>query len=166
MNKINKNLFELGIIIVLAILASSTVLAQEENFDEAVSIIELKIPCSQLTDEQFELLGDYYMEQMHPGELHEIMDDRIGGEGSAQLRNVHIAMGRSFYCADNNAMPMSMMHMMMGRNNINYGMMGNYPNYPSYNNSYSSFSATSILINILIIILIIIAIIGITKLLK
>ncbi len=162
MNKINENLVDLSIIMAILVISSGIVSAHERNFDEATSIIESKTPCSQLTDEQFELIGDYYMEQMHPGELHEIMDQRMGGEGSIQLRNVHIAMGKSFYCADNSAMPMSMMNMMMGRNNMNYGMMGNYPNY----NSYSNLSVTSVLINIFLIILIIIAIIGIIKLLK
>ena len=155
MNKIKNNLFELVIIVISIILASSIALAQEDNFDEAKSIINSKIPCSQLTDEQFELIGDYYMEQMHPGELHEIMDERMGGEGSVQLKNIHIAMGKSFYCADNTMMSGPMMNMMMGRNNINYGMMIKFPNY-NYNNY---FSPTSILINILLIVLIIIIII-------
>ncbi len=139
------------------ILFSGLVLAQEHSFDEAKAVIESKISCSQLTDGHFELLGDYFMEQMHPGELHEVMDERMGGEGSVQLRNVHIAMGKSFYCADNSMMTMPMMSMMMGRSG---GMMGNY------HYSYSNFNLTFLLLNILLVVLITAGIVWITKLLK
>ena len=54
----------------------------EEIFAQAEEIIKQRIPCSELTEGQMENLGDYFMEQMHPGELHEIMDERMGGEGS------------------------------------------------------------------------------------
>lgn len=155
--KVRTNKTLSGIVVVAAILFSSAVLAQEHDFEEAKSIIESKITCSQLTNEQFEQLGDYFMEQMHPGELHEIMDERMGGEGSAQLRNVHISMGRSFYCADNRMMSAPMMNMMMGRG----GMMGSYPYTP-----YNSFSLTSVSTNILLIALVIVVIILTAKLVK
>ena len=109
----------------------------EETFVLAEEIIKQKIPCENLTEEQLEVLGDYYMEQMHPGELHEIMDERMGGEGSESLRQVHINMGRAFYCGDNGAMPSGMMNMMMGRNIIGeggYGMMANNFGYSMIGN--------------------------------
>ncbi len=154
--KVNKSLF--GMIVVAIILISGMVLAQEHNFDEAKSIIDSRISCSQLTNDQFEQLGDYFMEQMHPGQLHEIMDERMGGEGSVQLRNVHITMGKSFYCADNGMMSMPMMNMMLGRSS---GMMGNYPYTP-----YNSFNSISLFGNILLLVLIIAGIILIIKLVK
>ncbi len=106
----------------------------EDEFAEAEEIIKMKIPCENLSDEQLEILGDYYMEQLHPGELHEAMDERMGGEGSDRLRQVHIAMGRAFYCGEHGAVPSSMMDMMVGRGMIgNNGMMGRYV----YNYGYS-----------------------------
>lgn len=71
-----------------------------EDFSEALEIIENKVPCEDLTDNEFELLGDYYMELMHPGEAHERMDEMMGGEGSESLRLMHINMGQRFYCGD------------------------------------------------------------------
>ena len=102
----------------------------EHDFSEAEAIIKNKIPCNELTDAQLEELGDYYMELMHPGEAHKLMDARMGGEGSESLRAVHISMGRSFYCRDNSAMMGGMMGMMgtggMGMMGTAFGMMGNY----------------------------------------
>ncbi len=79
-----------------------------ESFARAEAIISNQTPCSQLTDSQLEMLGDYYMEQMHPGKQHELMDRMMGGEGSASLRSMHIQMARSIYCGESS----------------NYGMMG------------------------------------------
>ncbi len=106
----------------------------ENTFAEAEEIIMQKISCDDLTESQFEILGDYYMEQMHPGELHEIMDERMGGEGSESLRQVHLNMGRSFYCGEHGTINASMMNVMMGRGMMAYGMMGNssYRNYPLF----------------------------------
>ena len=91
------------------------------SFDDAEKIIASKVPCSQLSDEQLESIGDYYMEQMHPGEAHELMDEQMGGEGSESLNQMHISMARSFYCGEKNYMSSGMMNMMMGNQ-----MMGNY----------------------------------------
>ena len=88
----------------------------EETFALAEEIIKQKIPCDELSENQLEILGDYYMEQMHPGELHEIMDERMGGEDSESLRQIHINMGLTFYCGEHEVMPVRMMNMMMGRN--------------------------------------------------
>ena len=91
----------------------------EEDFAEAERIIDEKIQCEQLTNEQLEIIGDYYIEQMHHGEAHETMDEMMGGEGSESLKQIHINMARSFYCGESGAMSSGMMNMMMGR-----GMMG------------------------------------------
>ena len=115
------------LLILLSILSISFAVAHgEEDFAEAEEIISQKTPCSQLSENQLEIIGDFYMEQMHPGELHEIMDEMMGGEGSESLRIVHINMARAFYCGEPNAMSYGMMSTVMGR-----GMMGS-----SYGSNY------------------------------
>ena len=131
----------------------------EEIFKQAEAIIRQRISCDELTSDQLEILGDYYMEQMHPGEFHEIMDERMGGEGSASLRQIHINMGLAFYCGQRSAMAPSMMNIMMGRS---YGMMNYYPAQQNYeNNSYSQYFF--ILMSLIIVILIILLVILISK---
>ncbi|MEK6863019.1 MAG: hypothetical protein AABW57_02560 [Nanoarchaeota archaeon] len=97
-----------------------------ENYDEAIRLIQSRANCNELSDNQLEILGDYYMEQMHPGTLHEMMDKRMGGEGSKSLRLIHINMGKTFYCGGTNTMPANMMNIMMNRGggNMMYNMMG------------------------------------------
>ncbi len=97
------------------------------SFDEAIKLVQSNVPCGKLTASQLESIGDYYMEQMHPGNLHEIMDERMGGEGSESLRLVHISIAKSFYCGESGAMPMGMMNLMMNRAGggmMGYNMMG------------------------------------------
>ena len=106
----------------------------EEDLNKAEEIIKGNISCDQLTDEQLELIGDYYMEQMHPGEAHEAMDEMMGGEGSESLRQMHINMARSFYCGEQGAMSSGMMDMMMGR-----GMMGSSGMMNDRNTGYNSY---------------------------
>ena len=88
----------LGIVVVLLVVLSLVVFADSDhgNFSEAKEIIEQKIPYGQLTDDQFELLGDYFME-LQTGENHAFMDRMMGGEGSEHLRQAHITMGKNFY---------------------------------------------------------------------
>ena len=69
-------------------------------FSEAENIIEEQTPCDQLTTEQLDHLGDYYMEQIHPGGEHEIMDVMMGGDGSDNLVRMHSIMAQRFYCND------------------------------------------------------------------
>ena len=120
------------ILLVLALLNLSLVMAQEHNFEDARQLIENKVSCSKLSNEQLETIGDYYMEQMHPGDAHDVMDLMMGGEGSESLKQVHINIAKSFYCGENNAMSPAMMNMMMGRgnrmmgNDFGYGMMNSY----------------------------------------
>lgn len=104
-----KKIFVIPLLLVLlSALALATMPQQELN--EAKQLIDSKIDCQTLTDSQLELLGDYYMEQMHPGEAHELMDQMMGGEGSESLRQVHINMAKRLYCNQNNP--------------LGYGVMG------------------------------------------
>ncbi len=99
----------------------------EESFKEAQELINTKISCDKLTDEKLELMGDYFMEQMHPGESHEMMDKMMGGEGSENLKQMHIQMAKRFYCNEDagGMMGGNMMNMMMGGNMIGQGGMMN-----------------------------------------
>ena len=70
------------------------------------------------------------MEQIHPGEAHELMDNMMGGEGSASLKQVHINMAKRLYCNEESAGMMGngmmgMMNMMRGGGNMmGTNMMG------------------------------------------
>ncbi len=91
---------------------------------------QAQVDCSKVTDDQFDKLGDAYMGVMLPNQQqHEAMDNMMGGEGSASLKQAHINMGRSYLgCWSNyNSGPV-----MMG----GYGMMNGYNG--AYGNYYPS----------------------------
>ncbi len=130
------------IVIVFALLLAGSFVFANENFEEAENLISSKISCAELTSEQFEVLGDYYMEQMHPGQSHELMDNMMGGEGSETLKQMHTSIAQRIYCNNQsvmmqgNMMGYGMMSGMIGMRNIiqlkggkmayNYGMMSGY----------------------------------------
>ena len=138
---------------VLLILTLALTLAHE-NFTETKELIDSKIDCNELNNEQLEEIGDYYMEQMHPGEAHEIMHKMMGGEDSETVRQMHIQMAKSIYCGESGSM-MSMMNMMT--NDMQSGMMGGMMNgiYRSYGNYNAGFVFLNWMTYILIIALII-----------
>ena len=152
-------------IMVVLLLNISLVFAHEHNFDETKQLIDSGISCDQLTDEQLESTGDYYMEQMHPGEAHEMMDQMMGVEGSDSLKQMHIQMAKRLYCNEDvsGMMGGGMMNMMMGSNmmswqtpqtNMMQGMMGNNPIGFGYN-SWGFWNIIWLLLWIGIIVLII-----------
>lgn len=102
------------IVLVAGIVSADAGHPEHTDFEQAEGIINAELPCDSLSDEQLELLGDYYMEGMHPGEAHILMDEMMGGEGSEALREVHINMAKSFYCGEAGAMGSGMMGMMGG----------------------------------------------------
>ena len=113
----------LTIAMIVILLSINFIIAHsEEDFSQAQALINQSISCDEITDNQLELIGDYYMEQMHPGEAHEYMDQMMGGEGSESLRQVHINMALNIYCKENTSYRYGMMGGMMGYN------------YPAYNN--------------------------------
>ena len=103
------------------VLASASELEAVQNGE---NLVKSRVSCSNLNSEQLESIGEYFMELMHPGELHELMDTRMGGEGSETLRQAHINIAKMMYCGDRTAMPQNMMNLMMNRGG--YGMMGNF----------------------------------------
>ncbi len=101
---------------------------EEHNFTKAIEIVNSKTNCEDLTLNQLEMIGDYFMELNHPGEVHELMDEMMGGEGSESLREAHINMANRFYCSQ-----------FVGYTNTNYnsGMMGGGMMYnDNYNTNY------------------------------
>lgn len=81
-----------------------------------------KLNCQKVTNDQFENVGDAYMGVMAGNEQsHSQMEQRMGGEGSEELRNVHIQMGEKYLgCQTNKGGGYSM----MGWNGYGYsGMM-------------------------------------------
>lgn len=89
-----------------------------------------ELECSDISDEDFGALGEYFMGQMM-GDSHEAMNNRLiqmwGEEGEEQM---HIAMGKRMSgCEPNASVPNGgMMNMMMGGGVNN--MMGNFTGNP------------------------------------
>ncbi|MBI4447393.1 hypothetical protein HY643_00280 [Candidatus Woesearchaeota archaeon] len=108
----------------------------EQEIEEAKTLIDSKADCGSLSDSQLEIIGEYYMEQMHPGEAHKLMHKMMGfEEDSAAEEQFHISMAKRIYCNKavggmmgyGGMMGMiggGMMNMMGGGNMMNYGMMG------------------------------------------
>lgn len=143
---LKKRLMVLGVILgVLATVLWSVVLVSadgdhQSEIEEGKELVEREVGCDTLSDEQREAIGEYLMEQMHPGEAHELMDQMMGGEGSESLEQMHMQMARGLYCNEDGegmmdsgmmqgngtVMPMGMMmNMMDGGNTGGGGMMGN-----------------------------------------
>ncbi len=103
----------------ILLLGMNAAFSDSESFDEAKRLVDSGIKCVELSDDQLEMLGDYSMEKMHPGEAHELMDAMMGGEGSETLRQMHITMARNLYCGEEADGMMGMMNSKM----IGSGMM-------------------------------------------
>lgn len=136
-----------GMLILTLLLGLGIVHAvDQEELDEAKALIDQQVSCTKLADEQLELIGEYYMEQIHPGEAHKTMHKMMGlEEGSETEEQFHINMAKTMYCdgfegsggminynsrvqGGRMMMPIGMMRNMMGG-----GMMGNgLGNYGSY----------------------------------
>ncbi|MBI2580648.1 hypothetical protein HYV85_02470 [Candidatus Woesearchaeota archaeon] len=100
------------VIVLSAILLTTAAAHETINSTEIIKILGAKTPCSELTDDQLEGIGEYYMEQMHPGEAHGFMHQRMGlEEGSEAEEKFHINLAKIMYCGDTNQ---AMMGMMMG----------------------------------------------------
>ncbi len=160
-------------IVVTILVFSIGVVVAHGNFNETKELIDSGISCSDLSEEQLEEIGDYYMEQMHPGKQHEMMHQMMGGESSETTRLMHINMAKSIYCGESNQSMMPMMSMMSSgmmygnimsrqtsQTNIMQGMTGNL----EYGSGYWNF--VNLLYVILIISLTILFMLGIIKLWK
>jgi hypothetical protein len=94
--------------------------------------------CSKLQDDQFELMGDFYMERMMGADAHAQMDktmsDQMGEGANAQM---HIAMAKRLSGCDLNAaypaaaVKYQWLSGITGMGMMNGGMMGNTTNTAS-----------------------------------
>ena len=103
-----------------------------DEIAEAKTLVNSKVDCNALSDSQQEIIGEYYMEQMHPAESHELMHRMMGlKEGSSQEEKFHISMAQRLYCNEGNVG-----YGMMGSgglmNMMSGGMMGGYPQGHGY----------------------------------
>ena len=157
-------------IIILGILLLSIVLVlanenHQSEIEEGKKLVESAISCDKLNNEQLEAIGDYYMEQMHPGKSHELMHEMMGGHDSELTKNMHVNMAESIYCGETNQSMMGMMSMMNGSmmsggmmssgmmaggGMMGSGMMSNY-----YQNSYQNNPIFQVFFYIILILIII-----------
>ncbi len=148
-------LFAISLILLLNVGLVGAITQQE--ISEAKTLIDSKAECKSLSDIQLETIGEYYMEQMHSGESHELMHKMMGlKEGSEEEKQFHISMAKRLYCDEAiDGMGGGMMNMMMG-----YGMMG------SWGYGFGYWSIINILYAVLLIGLIILVYLWIMKLWK
>ena len=118
---------------VLFVILSSSIISvyavSQDELNQAKTLIDSNISCNKLTNDQLEIIGEYYMEQMMPGEAHERAHQMMGlTEGSEAEEQVHINMAKRIYCGEN-----------VGSGMMGGGMMGNYYyQNPQNNNSYQN----------------------------
>ena len=157
-----KNRVLILVVILLLNLSLANAITQQE-IKEAKSLIDSKADCKSLSDSQLEIIGEYSMELMHPGESHEAMHKMMGiKEGSEAEKQFHISMAKTIYCGESGGMMGGgMMNMMMGGSNMmGYGMTG------STGYGYRYFGFINVLFIILLIGLIILVYTWIFKLWK
>lgn len=157
---------KISIIILSMLLVSIAIVSANgdhaSEIAEGKQLVESKVSCDDLTNEQLEAIGEYYMEQMHPGEAHEAMHKMMGvEEGTEYHEQFHVNIAQMMYCGESGMMGGGMM---MGSGGMNMmgtqGMMGNW----GYGFGYWNF--INVLYVILLIGLIILVYLWIIKLWK
>ena len=126
--------FFISVIFLVNNMASAQESAHLGEIEDGKNLVESGVSCDKLSDDELESIGEYYMEQMHPDEQHELMDNMMGGEGSGSLKQMHIQMAKVLYCGESGGTMssggmMGMMNMMGGQNiqsGTMQGMIGNF----------------------------------------
>lgn len=136
------------IFLVLSLSIASVYAVTQEELNQAKALINSNISCNKLSNDQLEIIGEYYMEQMMPGEAHKRAHEMMGlKEGSEAEEQFHINMAKRSYCGEN-------ISIMAGG-----GMMGNNYQAPKNNNTYqNNFFGFEIFFYILLILVIIVLI--------
>src|SRR3989338_5628307 len=86
-----------GMLVLLALFGAFFASSAEE-IATGKALVDAKADCGKLGQDQLESIGEYIMELRHSGQAHEYMDNMMGGEGSASLKNAHILMAQVMYC--------------------------------------------------------------------
>ena len=113
-------------------------ITSEQNVDNLDAL-----DCSKVSQEKLEQLGEALMSVMHPdSQVHELMDNMMGGEGSESLKARHIYMGSNYLgCYNGSAVNSGSSLNMMGRMGNMMGMMGTVGGFGSYSdNSLGTFN--------------------------
>ncbi|MDP3882922.1 MAG: hypothetical protein Q8Q48_02615, partial [Candidatus Staskawiczbacteria bacterium] len=123
-----------------------------------------QIKCENVSEQNFEELGDAVMGVMHPDESqHELMDNMMGGEGSQSLKAAHIYMGKQYLGCTSGISGGGMMGGgMMGMMGSG-GMMGDGLNYQNMMGGFSTFSWFGFITMALIWVLLIVGIVAVVK---
>lgn len=109
MKKTILTFFIFGMLLLSIFLVSANEEHQHE-IEEGRKLVESGISCDELNDEQLEEIGEYLMEQMHPGESHEAMHEMMDmEEGTAYHEQFHINLAERMYCGEGGAMNKNMM---------------------------------------------------------
>ena len=147
-------------LILIFSIASVNAVSQDE-LSQAKTLIESNISCNKLTNDQLEIIGEYYMEQMMPGEAHERAHQMMGlTEGSEAEEEFHINMAKRIYCGEN--VGIGMMGGGMMRNNYYQNSQNNNP----YQNNFIVFQIFYFVLFILVIIILILIILLLINKLK
>ncbi len=154
-----RKIIHLSVLFLVLSLSIVVTAVSQDELNQAKILIDSNIRCDKLTNEQFEVIGEYYMEQMMPGESHERAHQMMGlTEGSEAEDQFHINMARRIYCGEN-----------VGGGMMGGGMMGSYyyqnpQNNNSYQNDFIGFQIFFyVLFTLVVIILILIIILLINK---
>ncbi len=84
---------------VFLVLAALGLASGDEDFTVAQGLVDARVPCSNLSEEQLVMIGDLFMEKTNPGPTHEAMDAALV-EGSEKWKQEHLRVGNALYCQD------------------------------------------------------------------
>ncbi len=120
------NLLLASVFLVSMLVGLALAAAVADSIAYGKQLVDSNASCASLNASQLGDIGDYLMEQMHPGAAHDAMDRMLGGEGSDSLTQAHIQMARVLYCGETNATVTygAMLGMMPALYGYNYGGFG------------------------------------------
>ncbi len=86
-------------VVIMALTTLAFAHADGDELAEGKELFDSGASCDKLTDEQLEVVGEYLMEQMHPGEAHDGMHKMMGiEEGTPYHDQFHVNLAQAMYC--------------------------------------------------------------------